>query len=140
MRAGGDWWHLVHIINFKCQVAIVQGDARGAASGCREAIARSRHLGITSALPDSVALLGGALVVGDHPERLGDTMIVSSRRELYRQQLGQIEEQLGAGAMAEAWQAGRAAALDDVIGQSLAVFDDVPLDELELNSPPVLAE
>jgi hypothetical protein len=149
MRAGGDWWHLVHIINFKCQVAIVQGDALGAASGCREAIERSRRLGTTSALPDSLALLGGALVVGDHPElaarlfgavealreRLGDTMIVSSRRELYRDHLARIEEQLGGEAMAEAWQIGRMASLDDVIEQSLAVFGDALVPEPSTGQP-----
>ena len=137
MRAGGDWWHLVHIINFACEVALVQGDAEGAAASCREAIDRSRHLGTTSALPDSLALLGGALVVGGHAElatrlfgavealreRLGDTMIVSSRRELYRQHLALIDEQLGAEPMADAWRHGRSAPIDDVIEESLTMFN-----------------
>ena len=36
LRGAGYWWHLMHILNFRSQLAIAQGDARQAARTCRE--------------------------------------------------------------------------------------------------------
>ena len=138
-RNAGDWWHLMHILNMRSEIAVGQGDVERAAASSRETIALARHIGTTSALPDSLALLGAALVVAGHlalaarlfgavealRERIGDTMIVASRRQAYDELVARITTHLGAEGTVEAWQAGREAPLDDIIAESLAVFDQV---------------
>jgi hypothetical protein len=136
MRAAGCWWPLMHIVNLRSQVAVAQGDAEEAASGSRMAVDIAHHIGITLALPDALALLGGALVLAERyllaarlfgaveafRERMGDTMIVATRRQAYEGQVTRISEELGEKIMADAWQSGRDASLDDVVAESLAVF------------------
>jgi hypothetical protein len=96
----------------------------------------AHHIGITLALPDALALLGGALVLAERfllaarlfgaveafRERMGDTMIVATRRQAYEGQVARISKELGEEIMADAWQSGRDASLDDVVAGSLAVF------------------
>ena len=136
LREAGYWWHLMHILNFRSQVAIAQGDAWQAARTCRDSIEVGTRIGVTLTLPDTLAILGLALSLIGEPEqaarmfgavealreRLGDLLIVSSRREMYEQALARIAGAIGDAAMAEAWQEGRAAPLDDVIADSLAPF------------------
>jgi hypothetical protein len=60
-------------------------------------------------------------------ERLGDTLIVSSRRELYERAQAEIAAAIGAEALADAWQFGRTAPLADIIAASLAYFPEDPV-------------
>ena len=94
------------------------------------------QIGVTLTLPDTLAILGLALsqigeavqaarifgAVEALRERLGDLLIVSSRREMYELALARITDGIGEEAMTEAWQEGRTAPLDDVIADSLALF------------------
>ena len=102
------------------------------------------RIGVTLTLPDTLAILGLALSLIGEPEqaarmfgavealreRLGDLLIVSSRRDMYEQASARIVAGIGDAAMAEAWQEGRTAPLDDVITDSLAPFAEIarPLD------------
>jgi predicted ATPase/transcriptional regulator with XRE-family HTH domain len=136
LRGAGYWWHLMHILNFRSQVAIAQGDAWQAARTCRDSIEVGNQIGVTLTLPDTLAILGLALSqIGEAEqaarmfgavealrERLGDLLIVSSRREMYEQALARITDEIGEEAKADAWQVGRSALLDDVIADSLASF------------------
>jgi hypothetical protein len=137
MRQAGFWWHLMHVLNFHTQIAVAERDPGAAAKTCRETISLARRIGVTLALPDTLVMLGMALAQIERPalaaqmfgaveamrERLGDTMIVASRRDVYDQHIARVTVELGANAMAEAWQAGRIAPLDDLIAESLASFD-----------------
>jgi predicted ATPase/DNA-binding XRE family transcriptional regulator len=136
LRGAGYWWHLMHILNFRSQVAIAQGDAWQAARTCRDSIEVGKQIGVTLTLPDTLAILGLALSQIGEPEqaarmfgavealreRLGDLLIVSSRREMYEQALARIADKIGEAALADAWQEGRTAPLDEVITDSLTPF------------------
>src|SRR6478672_9627111 len=106
LREAGYWWHLMHILNFRSQVAIAQGDAWQAARTCRDSIEVAALIGE----PEQAARMCGA--VEALRERLGDLLIVSSRRDMYEQALARIVAEIGDAAMADAWQEGRIAPLD----------------------------
>jgi hypothetical protein len=58
----------MHILNFRSQVAIAQGDARQAARTCRDTIEVGNRIGVTLTLPDSLVILGLALnLIGQRP-------------------------------------------------------------------------
>jgi hypothetical protein len=138
VRRAGYWWHLMHILNFRSQVAIAQGDAWQAARTCRDTIEVGNRIGVTLTLPDSLVILGLALnLIGQHAqaarmfgavealrERLGDTLIVSSRRELYERAQAEIAAAIGTEAMVAAWQFGRTAHLADIVSASLTHFPE----------------
>ena len=69
LREAGYWWHLMHILNFRSQVSIAQGDAWQAARTCRDSIEVGARIGVTLTLPDTLAILGLALSLIGEPEQ-----------------------------------------------------------------------